>query len=376
MNTSWSHFIALFIVLAGNEASIAADSRSREYTVRGTVVSKIYFYDADKNLKQPPVGFPADTKCDFVFYRRFSKWRLNIEQPDPAFPEGSIWEAIMPFRQKGFVSVISYPPRPGVPANKGNASVTVITNEFYPPGDAYGKHAIWLVVNLDDILEKAARTGVGPPIWQFNPLMHDMRVNSHMITRKDDAVMFWNTGKFAARDANGQIILENGQPKMNIRPPPLDKGFIETEYRPSGDFRSQQLGIPKSVVVTTFAPVRDEKEPGGFRRVPLREHRIENREVESQPIPESLFVPAWTNQLGMVTDPRAEGAIPAQPLTYITKSNYFDPSDRELNRRKQEVDTQKAIAQPPRRIPKSIIILSLLIATLTPLGLWRYARKK
>jgi hypothetical protein len=154
-----------------------------------------------------------------------------------------------------------------------------------------------------------------------------MRVKSHLVTRKENVIEFWDTGQFAARDEKRRVILENGHPKMNIRPPPLDKGFVETEYRPSADLLSQELGIPNSVVLTTFWPVRHEKEPSGIRIVTLKEFRIENRKVEFQPIPESRFVPTWTNNLAVVADFRREGSITGQPMSYLTKSNYFDPNE-------------------------------------------------
>ncbi len=197
-----------------------------------------------------------------------------------------------------------------------------------------------------------------------------------MIIRTNDAILFWNTGRLAARDENGHVILENGRPKVNVRPPPVDKGFIDTEYRPSSAFLSLQLGIPKSVVLTTRLPMIDEKEVRGIRMVLSTEQRIENKDVKFQSIPESLFTPGWTNNFAVVADLRREGSITGQPLTYITKSNYFDSSERELNRRKQESDTKHAIAQPPRVIPKSLIILSLLIVTMIPLGVWWYSRGK
>jgi hypothetical protein len=354
--------------------------------VRGTVVSKVNFYRAG-NLTEPPQGIAAATECDFVFYRRFAKWRLVIDYPDPAFAKGSVWSTIMPLDAGGFISVISFPPRPGVPENKGNAYVTVMTNQFFPFELGHIPHAAWLVFNLDDILEKAPRLGtlildgmrpdfVCPPIWKFNPRVHDMRVNSHRIIRTNDAIIFWNTGRSVARDANGQVILENGQPKVKIRPPPLDEGFAEMEYRPSSDFLNQELGIPKSVVLTTWSSFRDEKEVRGIRMVPIIEQRIENKGVEFQTIPESLFLPEWTNSFAVVADFRREGSITGQALSYVTKATNFDSSERELSRRKQESDTQHAIAQPPKSIPKSLIILSLFIVTVIPLGVWWYSKRK
>jgi hypothetical protein len=330
-------FIVYFVIFAVSGRALAADSR--EFTVRGTITSRMNFYDAAGNSTQPPKEFLARGlrtahECDFAFYRKNAKWRLDIEHPDPNFDEGTVWRTLLPSDGGGFLSIISYPPRPGVPENKGNAHVTVLTNQYLPREDRYGAHAAWLIFNLNEIVAIESPNAC-PPIWSFNPREHDMRVNSHMIIRTNEATIFWNTGRFAARDEHGNVILENGQPSVKSHPPPYNQGWVEAEYRPTPDFLSVQLRIPKGGVFTTWAPTRDEKEPRGMRMHMLTEERIENKEVSSRSLSESLFEPTWTNKFAVVADFRREGTVSNQPLVYITKSNSFDASERELNRRKR-----------------------------------------
>lgn len=232
---------AYSLIAAGFGGALAAPSDSSEYTVRGTVASKVNFYDRSGKLTEPPGGVKAFQKSDFVFRRKYEKWRLDIKYPDPSFEDGSVWRTIIPLPEGGFFSLISFPPRPGVQDSEGNGHVTVITNQYFPSGDTYGAHAAWLAFNLNEVVGKVADMPECPPVWRFNPRIDDMRVNSHKVIRTNEGFLFWNKGRSSARDNGGNIMIENGRPKLNTFKPPLDQGFVDAEFRFSPDVLSSKL---------------------------------------------------------------------------------------------------------------------------------------
>lgn len=277
-------------------AADATESNASDYTVRGTVTSKSHFYDLDGKLTQPDPDIVATSACDFVFYRSGGNWRLDIVHPDHAFPE-PVWRTITPAPDGGFVSVISYPPRPGSPGNKGNAYVVVMTNLFLLADDAYGAHASWLIFNLDELVGKYVTSNGCPPFWKFDPAVNHISENTRYVLRTNGTFVFLNLGRHVLLDADQKIVFKNGQPETISHSAPFDRGFLEAEYRPSSSYLDKERGIPNSGVLTYWTAMRDNQNSSGVRPVLLTELRWENKSIDLQPVELSTFAPSWTNEI-------------------------------------------------------------------------------
>lgn len=325
-----------------------------DYTVRGTVTSKSYFYDRDGNLTQPDPDIVASSACDFVFFRSDEKWRLDIVHPDRAFPE-PVWRTITPAPEGGFVSVISYPPRPGNPGSKGNAYVVVLTNVFMPADDAYGAHASWLIFNLDDLIKKYVTSNGCPPFWKFDPAINNIRENTRNVLYTNGIFAFLNLGRHVALDAEQKVIFKNGQPETIRHAAPFDQGFLEAEYRPSSEYLNKERKVPNSGVLTYWTAMRDDQNSSRMRPVLLAELQWENKSIDLQPVALSTFTPSWTNEVASVVDMRTE-TTSKNPLTYISKAKQLDLSAEELLKQKRKSEAMQSAAQTaePTRLNRAV----------------------
>jgi hypothetical protein len=302
--------------------------KADEYTLKGTVTSVAHDIDGTPRISERASGVPAIITCDFVWYRKAKNWRLDIRQPDDAFPTG-VWKSIMPFAESNLISVIRYPPRPGNSNSQGNAFVTVMTNNFLPAQHIYGAHAIWLTFNLEHILTMFGPEKNCPPFWDYDPTIHALPVRSHTIIPTNGSVVFYNPGHYFARDGKQNVIFSEGQPKFLSYPFPLNKGFVEAEFQPSADFLDEDRRIPKRAELKYWTPLRDEANPNGVRLVMLSKLIVESRLLDSQPVPQSIFAPAWTNKVAVVVDFR-EKTAGNHALIHITKDNQTDPGIQHL----------------------------------------------
>jgi hypothetical protein len=348
--------------------------RADGYTLTGIVTSVAYNLDGSPRTKERAPGVPPTITCDFIWYRSNEKWRLDIRQPDSAFPTG-VWKTIMPFSESNIISVIRYPPRPDNPKSLGNTFVTVMTNKFLPAQHIYGAHAVWLTFNFDQVMTMFGPKGC-PPFWDYDPAVHTLPVESHRIIPTNGSVLFYNLGYYFARDSRQNVLLEAGRPKLVPLSSPLDKGFIEAEYQRSVDLLDQGRQIPKRAELKYWTPLRDETKPNAVRMVMLSKLIVESRSLDSEPIPESTFSPQWTNAHAVVVDFR-DKAVGGQALNYVTKDKQLNASEDELRKRKQFSDQMWASAppgHPPKRLP---VIFLLLTVCALPLGLlWWFSHKK
>jgi len=346
---------------------------AEEYTVTGIVTWVSYNTDGSPRTKDFE-GSPPTTTCDFVWYRKAEKWRLDIrEPPNSTFPAG-VWKSIMQFGESNLISVVQYPPRPNDPKSKGNAYVTVMTNKFLAAENVYGAHAIWLTFNLGQIMNMFGPSRECPPFWDYDPTINSLPVQSHIIMPRNGSVAFYNPGHYFARDKNQNVIFEGGQPKFVPYPSPLDKGFAEAEYQTSGGFLDDERRIAKSSELRYWTALRDEASPNGLNLVMLSKIIVETRSVMLQPIPEEAFTPTWTNTFAAIVDFREKTAN-NQFLNYITKEKQINPNENELRKRKKLADKMLASAptKPVRRLVP-IVLLFVSIAIL-PVGIWWFTRK-
>lgn len=344
----------------------------REFKISGTVEAHQYIYDSQGHLTQPPSEVKGKSLTPFTFYRKDDKWRLDIDHPDDAFQRGAVHRTILPQNGAGFVSVISYPPRPDTPRNQGNAFVNIITNEFFPSDDSYGAHAAWLVFNLKGLTSEYGISNACPHFWKFDPTLDDVRLNCYEIRKVDGGYEFWNMGKFPVSDSNRNLA---NPPELLKYPPPLDHGFAEAEYQFAPEFLDQEKTIPKSSVLTYWFYLRKAPGSASFDRLKEVEYRFEVHSCQTNHLDEALFAPNWTNRLAVVVDSRASSDANL-PVTYITRSNVLDSSVGELQRQKAINDRMLRESKSSKvKTSKPILLLLVITVGIAPIGLWLYSAR-
>jgi len=346
--------------------------RADEYTLRGTVTSVLYDLDGNPIKSEVVPGIPPTTICDFIWYRKDEKWRLEIRQPDPLFPEG-LWKSIMPFTESELISIKSTPGKPGNP-NSGNAFVMVLTNKLLHAESVFGAHAVWFTFNLDQVMAKFGPLNQCPPFWDYDPSINRLQSKAYRMIPTNGAVIFWNAGYYVAKDENQKVEFEQGEPRLLLCPFPLDKGFMEAEYRPSIDLLDAGRRIPKQAEFIYWGYVKDLREKDGARMTILSKLIIETQSIDLKSISASIFSPAWTNAVAVVVDERERG-IGNQSLSYVTKEKSISPSKDELRGKKQFSDRMIKGAKPSQQSSSHFPALLLLVALLIlPAIGWRYFR--
>lgn len=372
-NLTTLHFIEwrLLIIVVGVAISGFPSALSAsEYTVKGSVNSLTFDIDGSPRKTEIASGIPPHLTCDFIWYRKAEKWRLEINQPDPAFPAG-VWKTIMPFGDSNLVSIIQYPPRPNDSKSKGNAFVTVMTNKFLPAQHIYGAHAIWLTLNLNEALGMFGESGECPPFWDYDPAIHSLPVKSHQIVRTNGMILFRNPGHYFARDRGMNLKYVDGKPEMLPLPAPLQLGYNEAEFEMSGEFFDEQLGLAKSAELKYWTPLKDETMPNGVRMAMLSKLVVEIKSVDLVPIPDAIFSPVWTNSFAAIIDNRERMADRAQPLNYVTKDKQLNPSTADLHKRREFSEKLAKSATTSPASPKRLFVIILLICTtIIPAAVW------
>lgn len=363
-------FLPYFVCQA--EAAFLKQNETAYTRITGLVTS--IFCDTNGN---PRVGelapdVPARVSCQFKWVRSGSKWRLDIKESIPPSFKDGVWRTIMPFAEDGLISIASFPTYPDNPQAGGNAIVRVLTNQHVVAENRYGSHVIWMGLQYKQVNDWLV-AGRCPPFWKADSRINQLAMDFYQIVNTNDAIIFWNPGKYFNFDDQGKLIYENGVPKEFTYPEPANKGFVEAQLEFSKDFADVENTIPKRMEFSWFVPYRVGS--NGMRLAAFEKTIVECETVSHEPIPDSAFTPSWTNAFATVFDFR-ESLTTGLPLTYITKNKTIGPSAVELKERKQQTEKMKAAAlfqppetqsQPGRKLP-----LFLLFATsvCVPLVIW------
>lgn len=278
----------------------------------------------------------------------------------------------MPFGENGLISIASFPTYPDNPKAGGNANVRVLTNQYVVAENRFGSHVLWLGFpnkNVEDWLI----AGRCRPFWKSDSRINQLALDFYGVVRTNGAIIFWNPGRYFDFDDQGKLIYEDGKPKQFTYPVPADKGFLEAQLEFSKDFADEGHSIPKRMEFTWFVPYKQGE--NGMRLAAFEQIIVECQSVSHDPIPDSVFVPSWTNAFATVFDFR-EHLANGLPLTYITKARTIGPGANELRERKTQAEKMKAAAlfQPPetQSQPRRKLALFLLITTsvVLPVVIW------
>lgn len=357
-------FIYLFFCLSASGIGVAEGS----FVVKGKIASTQY--DEHGNLVEEELvpGVVTPMYCDFVWYRDGEKWRLDLREINPKFSEG-VWRTILPLSTNELISIHSYPPRPGVSDAKGNAFVKVMTNFFLPAQHSYGAHAVWLAFNLEQVLNRVGPEGVCPPFFLYDPRIHNLQFPSHRIIITNNAVVFWNPGKYF-----DSLVLENGSPVLRLHNPPIDKGFKEVELKFSSE--KMDFGVPKLAELIYWIPYKDDSNETGYRLVMLSKLSVIPEVVEAVKVPASTFTANWTNAHAVVVDTRASISSNS-PLSYVTKKKMLDGSEKELKKTIAAQRRFQALADK-RPSSKGAMLLGgfVIVGTILPLVGWFFWKRR
>lgn len=354
------HLVSLPLVLSASHLSISASTR----TSRGHI-------EVSMKVPQMPGGWSNIVTTPFTWMSNGDNlWRIDFEEI--IGPQSKLVSTtILPSQGNGIVT-IQYPTIPEGPRTEPvtNAFVEIHPVEWIPALTQAGAVAVWIGFRLEQIKNLYGPSGDCPPFWSLDPRFFLQKRFTHRVDFDigAKAIRFMNAGLEPVFDSHGSVKTNGSGPIYRAAQPPIDNGFQEAQL----ELLEGTVQQPKKYQIVYTAPYADGKT---YRLEKYHRFIVTVLEEHVLPENENPFAIVWANTSAKIIDHRIRDSK-HNPLVYIVSSNSFDPSiEAGRSAAQKQAEFLKAVRTPATQQYRTLVLIALGAAAITPLTLWIIRRR-